>query len=67
MANYYEGDGEEVPQPMDDTPQDVAGGGPGPGDRGRITLPGDDSDSSEEEGQAFYAGGSTSSGQQVVT
>jgi len=59
MANYYEGDAEEeaVPQPMDDTPG---------GERGRITLPGEDSDSSEEEGQAFFAGGSTSSGQQIL-
>jgi len=71
MANFYEGDGEDesvMEIPMDDPPppQQAQEGGTGPG-KIKIGFAGEDSDSSsEEEGQAFYAGGSTSSGQQIL-
>lgn len=73
MASFYEGDGDDMDQglpPPEPQPVPPAETDPKPpaGPTGRInlgTLDVSDSDS-DEEGQAFYAGGSTNSGQQIL-
>jgi len=61
MSSFYEADGEEASEPMEDAPE--------PAQAGKINFippAGDDDDSSDEDGQAYYAGGSATSGQQIL-
>lgn len=66
MSSFYEADGEEASEPMEDAPEPA--GAPGAAQPGKINFSGmdDDDDSSDEEGEAYYAGGSATSGQQIL-
>lgn len=70
MSSFYEADGEEASEPMDDAPEPAgAAHPPAPGHgHGKINFSAmaDDDDSSDEEGEAYYAGGSATSGQQIL-
>lgn len=76
ISSFYENDGGEDAA-MADASADVpptadaaaSGGGAPPAvapPRGVVNFPADDSDSEEEEGQAFYAGGSAHSGNVIL-
>ena len=78
MASFYEGDGDQgmdlgappAPGASDPAPPAASGGQTGAGTlAGKVNLMGgggeDDSDSEGEDGQAFFAGGSTNSGTNV--
>ena len=73
MASFYEGDGDQgmdlgAAPASDPAPPAAPGaggqGGQPPAQAGRINIM-EDSDSEEEDGQAFFAGGSTNSGTNV--
>ena len=76
MASFYEGDGDQgmdlgAAPAADPAPSSSPGGGgqggqggQPPAQAGRINMM-EDSDSEEEDGQAFFAGGSTNSGTNV--
>lgn len=74
MASFYEGDGDQgmdlgaAPASDPAPPAAPGGGGQGgqpPAQAGRINIM-EDSDSEEEDGQAFFAGGSTNSGTNIL-
>lgn len=67
MASFYEGDadqGMDLGAPPASGPAPPAAPGGQPPAQGRINIP-EDSDSEDEDGQAFFAGGSTNSGTNV--